>query len=129
MAKRQSKYGSKKVTYDGMEFDSKKEMYRYIRLKSMQEEGLISDLRMQVPFEIIPAVYEEETVQLKTKVKTVTKCVQRAAYYVADFVYKDKDGNMVVEDVKGSSNILTSEFRLKMKLMRYVHGIQIKIYE
>ena len=59
MAKRKAKYGSKKVTFDGLEFDSKKEMYRYIRLKSMQEEGLISDLRMQVPYEIIPAVYEE----------------------------------------------------------------------
>lgn len=123
MAKRKAKYGSKKVTFDGLEFDSKKEMYRYIRLKSMQEEGLISDLCMQVPYEIIPAVYEEETVQLKTKVKIVTKCVQRAAYYVADFVYKDKDGNEVVEDAKG---MRTEKYLLKKKMMRAFLGITIK---
>lgn len=123
MVKRKAKYGSKKVTFDGLEFDSKKEMYRYIRLKSMQEEGLISDLRMQVPYEIIPAVYEDETVQLKTKVKTVTKCVQRAAYYLADFVYKDKDGNEVVEDAKG---MRTEKYLLKKKMMRAFLGITIK---
>ena len=122
MAKRKDKYGRKKVTFDGHEFDSKKEMYRYIRLKSMLEDGLISDLRMQVPYEIIPAVYEEETVQLKTKVKTVTKCVQRAAYYVADFVYKDKDGNEVVEDAKG---MRTEKYLLKKKMMRAFLGITI----
>ena len=123
MAKRKSKYGNKKVAYDGMEFDSKKEMYRYIRLKSMQEEGLISDLRMQVPFEIIPAVYEEETIQLKTKDKTVTKCVQRAVYYLADFVYRDKEGNEVVEDAKG---MRTEKYLLKKKMMRAFLGITIK---
>ena len=106
-----------------MTFDSKKEMYRYIRLKSMQEEGLISDLRMQVPYEIIPAVYEEETVQMKTKVKTVTKCVQRAVHYLADFVYKDKDGNEVVEDAKG---MRTEKYLLKKKMMRAFLGITIK---
>ena len=118
-----SKYGNKKATYNGMTFDSKKEMYRYIRLKSMQEEGLISDLRMQVPYEIIPAVYEEETVQMKTKVKTVTKCVQRAVHYLADFVYKDKDGNEVVEDAKG---MRTEKYLLKKKMMRAFLGISIK---
>ena len=123
MAKRKAKYGSKKVAFDGLEFDSKKEMYRYIRLKSMQEEGLISDLRMQVPYEIIPAVYEEDIVQLKTKVKTVTKCVQRATYYLADFVYKDKDGNVVVEDAKG---MRTEKYLLKKKMMRAFLGILIK---
>lgn len=123
MAKRKSKYGSKKVSYDGLEFDSKKEMYRYIRLKSMQEEGLISDLRLQVPFELIPAVYVEETVQLKTKVKTVTKCVQRATYYLADFVYRDKDENEVVEDVKG---MRSEKYLLKKKMMRAFLGITIK---
>ena len=123
MARRKAKYGSKKVAFDGLEFDSKKEMYRYIRLKSMQEEGLISDLRMQVPYEIIPAVYEEDIVQLKTKVKTVTKCVQRATYYLADFVYKDKDGNVVVEDAKG---MRTEKYLLKKKMMRAFLGISIK---
>lgn len=124
-----SKYGNKKAKANGKVFDSKKERSRYYTLQVLEKAGEISDLRMQVPFEIIPAVYEKVEKQLKTKVKIVDRCVQRATHYIADFVYTDKDGNMVVEDVKGSSSILTPEFRLKMKLMRYVHGIQIKIYE
>lgn len=124
-----SKYGNKKATHNGTIFDSRKERNRYITLLALQKAGEISDLKMQVPFEIIPAVYEKVEKQLKTKVKIVDRCVQKATHYIADFVYTDKDGNMVVEDVKGSSSILTPEFRLKMKLMRYVHGIQIKIYE
>ena len=123
MAKRKSKYGSKKVTYNGIEFDSKKEMYYYIRLKSMQDEGEISNLRLQVPFEVIPAVYETHEVQMKTKVKTVTKLVQRAAYYVADFVYTDKNGNQVVVDAKG---FRPYEYELKKKMMRAFLGITIK---
>ena len=123
MARKKSKYGSKKVTYDGIEFDSKKEMYRYITLKIKQAEGIISDLRLQVPFEIIPAVYEEKEVQLKRKVKVVTRCVQRAAHYVADFVYKDASGNEIVEDTKG---FRTKEYELKKKMMRAFLGITIQ---
>lgn len=89
----------------------------------MQDEGEISDLRLQVPFEIIPAVYETHEVQMKTKVKVVTKCVQRAAYYVADFVYADKDGNQVVIDAKG---FRPYEYELKKKMMRAFLGITIK---
>lgn len=118
-----SKYHNKKVSYDGIVFDSKKEMYRYIRLKSMQEEGLISELRLQVPYEIIPAIYEDEIVNLKTKAKVVKKCVQKAVKYVADFVYKDRYGYEIVEDSKG---LRTKEYILKKKMMRAFLGITIK---
>lgn len=118
-----SKYGNKKVTYDGITFDSKKEMYRYIQLKSMQEEGLISDLRLQVPYELIPAIYEDEIVTLKTKTKVVKRCVQKAVKYVADFVYKDHYGYEVVVDAKG---LRTKEYLLKKKMMRAFLGITIK---
>lgn len=123
------KYHNKKVVYEGIEFDSKKECARYKALLLLEKAGKISDLRLQVPYELIPNIYETELVQLKTKVKEKTRCVQKQVRYIADFVYKDENGNEVVEDVKGSSNILTSEFKLKMKLMRYMHGIKIKIYE
>ena len=120
-----SKYGNKNPTYNGITFDSKKEMYRYIRLKSMQEEGLISDLRMQVPYEIIPAVYETQEVQLKTKVKTVTKCVQRATYYLADFVYKDKDGTTIPKYYDGDYAVdkmtrLIESFQEKEELIQTI---------
>lgn len=129
MALRQyQKYKNKRVEFDGLIFDSLKEKRRYCELQILQKQGIISDLRLQVPYELLPAIYEDVTIQLKTKTKTKRKLVQRATTYVADFVYT-RDGKEVVEDVKGSSNILTPEFKLKMKLMRYMHGIEIKIYE
>lgn len=120
---RRNKYGNKKAKANGKVFDSKTERSRYYTLQMLEKAGEISDLRMQVPFEIIPAVYETQEVQLKTKVKTVQKLVQRAAHYVADFVYKDKDGNEIVEDSKG---FRTAEYLLKKKMMRAFLGITIK---
>ena len=123
MAYRKSKYGNKKAKANGKVFDSKTERSRYYTLQMLEKAGEISDLRLQVPFEIIPAIYETVEVQLKTKTKQVQKLVQRAAHYVADFVYKDKNGNMVVEDSKG---FRTKEYELKKKMMRAFLGITIK---
>ena len=123
MAKRKAKYGNKKAKANGRVFDSRTERGRYYTLQTLEKAGEISDLRLQVSFEIIPAIYETVEVQLKTKTKQVQKLVQRAAHYVADFVYKDKDGNMVVEDSKG---FRTPEYRLKKKMMRAFLGITIK---
>ena len=123
MAYRKSKYGNKKAKANGKVFDSKTERSRYYTLQMLEKAGEISNLRLQVPFEIIPAIYETVEVQLKTKTKQVQKLVQRAAHYVADFVYKDKDGNMVVEDSKG---FRTKEYELKKKMMRAFLGITIK---
>lgn len=118
-----SKYGNKKAKHDGIVFDSRRERNRYIILSALQRAGDISDLRMQVTYELLPAIYETVEKQLKTKVKMVQRCAQRAVHYVADFVYKDKEGNEVVEDVKG---LRTKEYLLKKKMMRALLGIQIK---
>jgi hypothetical protein len=118
-----NKYGNKKAKHDGIIFDSRRERSRYIALSALQRAGEISDLRMQVSFELIPAVYETVEKQLKTKVKMVERCVQKATHYIADFVYKDKDGNLVVEDSKG---VKTKEYILKKKMMRAFLGIEIK---
>ena len=42
--------------------------------------------------------------------------------YVADFVYKDKQGNTVVEDSKGYR---TKEYLLKKKLFEYKFNLKI----
>lgn len=118
-----SKYGNKKAQHDGIIFDSRRERNRYIILSALQRAGEISDLRMQVTYELLPAIYEMEEKQLKTKVKKVQRCAQRAVHYIADFVYKDKEGNEVVEDTKG---MRTKEYLLKKKMMRALLGIQIK---
>lgn len=116
------KYHSKRVEYEGKVFDSLKEKRRYCQLQLLERQGIISDLRLQVPFELIPPIYEDVEVQLKTKVKTVKKLVQRATTYVADFVYL-QDGRVVVEDTKGFK---TPEYELKKKMMRAFRGIAIQ---
>lgn len=115
------KYRNKRVEYEGIVFDSLKEKRRYCQLQIMEKGGIISDLRLQVPFELIPAVYEDEVIQMKTKSKVKKRCVQRATTYVADFVYK-RDGKTIVEDTKG---FRTKEYELKKKMMRAFLGIII----
>lgn len=117
-----SKYRAEKIEYNGIKFASKKEWRRYVVLKEMEDKREIQNLRLQVPYELIPAVYKDEEKQLKTKVKIVKKLVQRAVHYVADFVY-DKDGETIVEDTKG---MRTAEYKLKKKMMLALKGIQIK---
>jgi len=117
-----NKYHARKVTICGIDFDSKKEGMRYLLLKDMERTGEISNLRLQVPFELLPAIYRDEVVHLKTKDKIERRLVQRAVTYVADFVYTDKDGKEHVEDTKG---LRLPEYILKKKMMLALKGIEI----
>lgn len=99
---------------DGILFDSKREAMRYAELKLLNRAGQIRDLQLQVPFELLPAQKNEKG-----------KVTERAVKYVADFVYYDHNGNLVVEDVKSVAT-KTDLYRLKKKLMRYFKGIEIK---
>ena len=101
-----NKYGARKVTSpDGHVFDSKKEFVRWCDLRLLERAGKISDLKRQVKYELIPKQDGE-----------------RACNYVADFVYC-QDGNTVVEDCKG---FRTEGYKIKRKLMLWVHGIKVK---
>ena len=106
-------------------YDSTIEYKRSLVLKEMELEGIISNLQEHVEFELVPSINVTEEVHLKTKTKSVTKCVQLPIKYKADFTYY-RGGEYIVEDVKGSKFIVTPEFRLKAKLMRYFKGIEIK---
>ena len=92
-------------------YDSRKEYRRARQLKIMQQQGLISGLREQVTFELIPAQRDADG-----------KVLERSCSYRADFVYKDSDGRTVVEDAKGYR---TPVYRIKRKLMLKVHGVRI----
>ena len=109
--KRGQKYGNTKVTDGGIKFDSKAEHKRWQYLVMLERGKEIRDLRLQVPFELIPA-------QVSPSGKK-----ERATVYIADFTYLDKKGKLIVEDVKGA---VTPEFRLKRKLMLHVHGIEVQ---
>lgn len=120
--KKGNKYKNEKVEFDGIKFDSKRERDRYMVLKDAERRGVISELKCQPKFTLIPAQYHEEEKQLKTKVKMVKKCDFLAITYTGDFQYV-KDGNIVVEDVKG---MVTPEYKLKEKMMAYFHHIIIR---
>ena len=118
-----SKYKSKKTEVDGIEFMSKKEARRYTELKLLERAGEISDLRLQVKYVLIPAQREPDTVGAKGGVKK-GKVIERECSYVADFVYRIAGtSDEVVEDTKG---FRTPEYKIKRKLMLWVHGIRIR---
>lgn len=106
-----TKYHSRKTTLDGMEFDSCKEANRYAELKLLQRAGEITDLRTQVKYTLIPAQ------------KKPSGGTERACTYTADFVYRDKSGREIVEDVKG---MRTQQYIIRRKLMLYLNGIEVK---
>ena len=105
-----SKYQNKKVTADGMTFDSLKEYKRWRELSLLERAGKITQLQTQVKFELIPAQ------------KIGGRVAERACNYIADFVYI-LDGKKVVEDTKGFK---TPDYIIKRKLMLWVHGIKIQ---
>ena len=107
----QSKYRAQKTVVDGITFDSKKEAERYIQLKYLEKQGAIRGLQRQVKFVLIPKQVDKRT----------KKTLERELSYYADFVYY-MHGEKIVEDVKG---VKTDVYKLKRKLMLWVHGIQI----
>jgi len=113
-AKKGSKYKNVRCEYQGLKFDSAKERDRYITLKVLETQGIITDLKHWVKYLLI--------------------AVPNAKYqlaYIADFTYM-RDGELVVEDVKPFDRktgkyLLSALFKRKAKLMKRVHGITIKI--
>ena len=127
MRTNRSKYGNRKVTVNGRVFDSKKEANRYQELLLLEKAGAIRNLRLQVKYILIPT-QREYTNKVYTRGKNTGqpkpgKVLERECAYIADFVYYDRDGNVIVEDTKG---FRTADYKIKRKLMLYIHGIQVK---
>jgi hypothetical protein len=108
--KKPAKYRNTKCEHAGIKFASQKERSHWFHLIQLQAAGQIRDLRLQVPFVIAPAAV------VGGKKKGPRK-------YIADFVYCDAAGELVVVDVKG---FLTPMYGFKKHLMKTVHGIDIK---
>lgn len=121
-----AKYKNKKVSVNGLKFDSKKEANRYIYLLEKQQNGQITALQTQIKYVLIPSQYEsyERYGKKGQKLKDGRRLVERECAYIADFVYIDnRTGETVVEDTKGFK---TKDYLIKRKLMLYMHGIKIK---
>lgn len=99
------KYGNRKTIVDGIKFDSKAEAERYKELRMMEQSGVITDLKCQPKFQLIPTFVKDG--------KTF-----RGITYIADFSYI-QDGRTVVEDVKGYK---TEVYKLKRKMFEYYYS-------
>ena len=133
---RRNKLGNKPVIVNGERYASQAELRRHGQLRLLERAGEISDLQRQKVYELIPGHYEYvPTGKIFTRgarkgemeYKRVT--VELPVNYIADFVYKDKDGNTVVEDVKGYTDTKSAtyaKFVIKRKLMLWIHGVKVK---
>lgn len=108
-----SKYRNKLTEVDGIQFHSKKEARRWGELKLLQKAKKISGLERQVKF-------------------SLDINGEHICNYFADFVYSSTESHFlvpfpapyqVVEDVKG---VRTPLYRVKAKLMKAIHGIEIR---
>lgn len=104
-----SKYGAVKTVVDGVTFDSKAEARRYVELKALRDAGEITHLLLQPRYGIYA--------------RPLTLDPVLVAHYVGDFQYYTKDGELIVEDVKG---VKTPMYRLKKKFIEAHYGIQIR---
>lgn len=99
-----SKYFARKVTFQGMKFDSQGELNRWLELQAREQAGEISGLERQVRLTLQPKFEDNEGKH------------EQAITYIADFSYYE-NGVRVFEDFKGYQ---TSESRLKMKLLKFL---------
>lgn len=122
------KYFSKKIRNEHGEFDSKAEFERYLHLKHLEDIGVISNLKRQVKFEIIPKLVKQVEVQLKTKTKIVERTEEMAAHYTADFCYLDHDGKYIIEEQKGNYLKNLADYILRRKLIKrmiFLHNEEV----
>lgn len=107
--KKRHKYGvcpKEERTYDGIVFDSKKEMTRWIELRAMQQAGVIRELQRQFR---LPLFVKAEFI----------------GDYIADFRYVEGT-KAIYEDTKGGKATKTPLYRWKKKHVYAQYGIQIR---
>lgn len=112
-----SKYKARPTTIDGIRFQSKHEAQRYCELLWMVKAGEIDQLQLQVVFKLGS---DERPVLLRSE----RYPNGRRAKYLADFVYRNKRGQRVVEDAKG---IDTPASKLKRAVVEAQYGVQIEL--
>ena len=104
-----NKFFAKKTIAMGLKFDSRWEAERWGQLKAMERAGVVTQLERQIRF-------------------SLDINGQKICDYIADFQYllHEEDGTYkeIVEDAKG---VQTPEFKLKKKMMKAIHNIDIHL--
>ena len=108
---KRQKYHAKKVTIDGMVFDSKAEGAYYLHLKNLK-----LDFKIHEPFTIL------DSFNLEHPKKHV-----RACKYTPDFSIYEHGKLISVVDVKGNRATLTEASRLRMKIFMSKYKVPVVI--
>lgn len=106
--KKGNKYGAKRITIDGYNFDSRAEATRYGYHKIRKQQGEIKDFKMQVKYDF---VYNGILIMS----------------YKSDFNIIENDGSLTVEDVKSPITKTLASFVTKKKAMLAWYGIDVKV--
>ena len=108
-----TKYNAKKVTIDGITFDSKAEGAYYQHLLRLQAAGEVEEFTMQKPYTLLDKFAHPKTG------KTI-----RAIKYIPDFEVIYSDGRTEVVDIKG---MVTPVFAIKAKLFMFRYQVPLVI--
>ena len=104
--KRRNKFNAKRTELDGIVFDSQRESQYYALLKRREKLGEVSGVELQQPY-------------------ALTIDGQLICTYRADFSFDDLvERRHRVVDTKG---VITPEFRIKQKLMKAIHNIDVEV--
>ena len=106
-----NKYNARKVTIDGITFDSQSEGRYYQHLLGLMESGVVESFEMQKPYTLLDKFPHPKT-----------GMTIRAIKYVPDFEVIYTDGRVEVVDVKGMQ---TDVFRMKCKLFMFRYQIPL----
>jgi len=106
------KYRNVPTEVDGIKFPSKRQANRYRELKLMEKHGAIIGLELERWFDLV--------------VNGVRVAKYRADFTYAEVIRKAPDTDEIVEVVEDSKGFRTRDYRIKKKLMKAIHGIEIK---
>ena len=104
-SERPTKYGNKRVQFNGRWYDSKKEAEHARSFQGLASRGLITEYEEQKPIVLVPGYGK-----------------LRPIVYVADFAFRDGEGRYFVYDAKGFK---TKEYRLKKRMAALLLGLEI----
>lgn len=116
-----NKFHASPTVIDGIRFASTAEARRYAELRLLERAGEITHLKCQPKWKF---VIDGRPVLIRSDGYPNG----RQAGYRADFSYFDRDGHMIVEDVKGGKATVSEAYRLRRAIVEAMHP-SIRIVE
>ena len=125
--KRRNKFNNVRCEFDGLKFDSKKEMERYKFLLEKKAEGVIYDLVVHPRFPFI--LPDGRKVLIKgEKRNTCARYTADFSYYLSkDGPFKAKEGRYVVEDMKSPATAKEGQFKLRRAVFELIYGVDLEL--